>query len=678
MDPRKRALGAFTQLRRFSVRGSAQSPRQSGDFRETVSWKNDCVSPLLPMIDASRIDAFQLFEAVLTACPCGLAALDANRRVELWSPGATRITGWTQEEVLGQACPLFSGLESGFLIAERPGEIRSGDFGWKKRDGTPFAARVQAAAYGTQGGAVLLIHDVTESFDLYAEHLTARQTAAEFVRFRSLLDAAPDAILEVNNGGQIVLANQAAERIFGYSADDLIGAGIEMLVPEANRAAHAQYRSSYMETPGIRPMGTGLRLYARRKDGSQFPAEITLSPMRIEGELHVASAVRDVTEKDDLTGRLRQSAEQAELLFAASPAPCWVYERGTLRFLAVNDEAIRTFGFSREDLLGRTILDLRPVDDHAAILERLAELPEGTAYSGPWPHRCRDGSVIEMDLRSHGVTYDGRPARVVVAHNVTERRRFEAALEDARRKAESASRAKSEFLASMSHELRSPLHTIIGFTELLGEELEGSLNERQKRFVQHIHRDSLHLLALINDVLDLSRIEAGRLEIQPAPFFLRGAVDEAVDTILPQAAAKGIHVDNDVATDLEVVGDRLRVKQVLLNLLSNAVKFTGTSGLVAIGADRLMEGGRVQVVTTVTDTGVGIAPEHRETIFELFRQVGETTRGVREGTGLGLAIVRKLVEQHQGRVWVESEVGKGSRFHFTLPAGGSRWPVRRS
>ncbi len=212
------------------------------------------------------------------------------------------------------------------------------------------------------------------------------------------------------------------------------------------------------------------------------------------------------------------------------------------------------------------------------------------------------------------------------------------------REIERADRLKSEFLASMSHELRTPLHTIIGFSELLGEELEGPLNEKQKRFVQHIHQDSMHLLSLINDILDLSKIEAGRLELRPESFDLATVVRESLSSVRTLADAKMLTIETvlDFPTALEA--DRLRVKQVLVNLLSNAVKFTPDGGKIAVEA-RFQSG---FAVIAVSDTGIGIPREEQQSIFDKFHQVGATAKGVREGTGLGLAITKRLVEEHGG------------------------------
>ena len=228
---------------------------------------------------------------------------------------------------------------------------------------------------------------------------------------------------------------------------------------------------------------------------------------------------------------------------------------------------------------------------------------------------------------------------------------------------ETASRHKSEFLANMSHELRTPLNAIIGFSQVLRQRLFGEINAKQEEYLEDILSSGNHLLSLINDVLDLSKVEAGQVELEITTFSLRAALERGVVTVRERAAESGVGLSVELASDVDLVeGDERRLRQVVFNLLSNAVKFTPAGGTVVVATKRVGTDARV----SVTDTGPGIAPEDQERIFEQFQQtkVGVTER---EGTGLGLALSRRLVELHGGRIWVESEPGRGSRFVFTLP-----------
>ena len=228
---------------------------------------------------------------------------------------------------------------------------------------------------------------------------------------------------------------------------------------------------------------------------------------------------------------------------------------------------------------------------------------------------------------------------------------------------EKATRMKSEFLANMSHELRTPLHTIIGFSELLDEELGGLINPQLRHYVDLIHSDALYLLGLINEVLDLSKIEAGKLELRPETFDVATMLEQALSSIRPLSSAKGIQVAIEVPTSLRLNADSVRFKQVVYNLLSNSVKFTPEAGQIRLEATP--RNGFLEVA--VSDTGIGIPKEEQESIFDKFYQTELGTRVGLQGAGLGLAITKKLVTQHGGRIWVESEPGKGSRFTFTVP-----------
>ncbi len=369
-------------------------------------------------------------------------------------------------------------------------------------------------------------------------------------RFHELIENAPDAILQVDPTGAIVIANRTAELMFGYSREELIGGNVDMFVPEAGRAGHARHRKAFAAAGVTRPMGQGLELYARRKDGIEFPVEISLSPVQTEKGTNVTAMIRDVTERKRVEQEFRS---------------------------------------------------------------------------------LQQGYTTELEARH--------------------------------KEADRLNRLKSEFMASVSHELRTPLHTIIGFAELLAEEGESTFNDKHRRFLHHIQVDSEHLLGLINDVLDLSRIEAGGLNLHTEDISLDSIISEAVNAIRPSAGSKSVTVRADPAPNISVLADPLRMRQILYNLLSNGVKFTEPGGEVAVSS--VADGDFVRI--TVTDTGVGIPTEECEHIFDKFYQVGHTTVGVRQGTGLGLTICKQLVEMQDGKIWVESRPGEGSYFHFTLP-----------
>jgi PAS domain S-box-containing protein len=389
--------------------------------------------------------------------------------------------------------------------------------------------------------------------------------------------------------------------------------------------------------------------------------------------------LRDTTARRRAEQLLRESEERHRKLFDNNPHPTWVFDRETLRFLAVNAAAVRKYGYSSDEFLKMTIKDIRPPEDVPVLLDSVGRVRDGNESIGVWRHRRKDGTNIDVEITSYALSFADRAAEVVVAVDVTQRKRDEAEkrkfidklavsnqeLELRNREVERATRLKSKFLANMSHELRTPLNAIVGFSDLLADETPGELNDKQKRFVNHIKQGSAHLLQLINDILDLSKIEAGQLELRCEDFQLKDTLPEVLSTIRPLAMIKNIQVQQNLKTDFSVHADRVRFKQVLYNLLSNAVKFTPKDGRIDI--DCVEEGNEVCI--SVTDTGIGIRSEDQAVVFEEFRQVEGNTDTANEGTGLGLAITKRLVEQQGGKISLQSEPGKGSRFTFTLPIG---------
>lgn len=395
----------------------------------------------------------------------------------------------------------------------------------------------------------------------------------------------------------------------------------------------------------------------------------------------IYAVARDITERKRGEELLKETEERHRRLFDNNPQPTWVYDRDTLRFLAVNRAAVKKYGYSSDEFLAMTIKDIRPRDDVPQLLKDIGAVRDGDEKIGIWRHRKKDGTDIDVEITSYAMSFAGRAAEVVVAVDVTQRKRDEAEkhkfterlaasnreLELRNREVERATMMKSKFLANMSHELRTPLNAIVGFSDLLAEGTPGQLNEKQKRFVNHIKQGSAHLLRLINDILDLSKIEAGQLELRSEEFLVKDALPEVLSTIHPLAMAKNIRIEQKLESKSLVKTDRVRFKQILYNLLSNAVKFTPKDGRINIGCVDYWD----FVCVSVTDTGIGIRPEDQKVIFDEFRQVEGAADRVQEGTGLGLAITKRLVEQQGGQISVESELGKGSRFTFTLLAAES-------
>lgn len=366
-------------------------------------------------------------------------------------------------------------------------------------------------------------------------------------------------------------------------------------------------------------------------------------------------------------------------------------------FLQVNQALCSFLGYGEAELLGLRTFDITHGEDLERTLFEFDEVKTGRQRLVDVEKRLlrKDGTMVWAHVSGAWLfDQDAAPIHaIVLVQDITtrksaeeeirrlnqdlERRVAERTMElaalntelaERNREVERANRLKSEFLARMSHELRTPMNAIIGFSDLLAEEPEGPLGELYKGYIAHIREGAGHLLELINDVLDLSKIEAGRIDLYHEDLSASEALSEVMSVIRPLAEAKKLQVVGDLPAPLRVYADRTRFKQILYNLLSNAVKFTHEGGRVWVEASR--RGDRVWI--SVSDTGVGIPAEEHAAIFEEFHQVGVTTTGVKEGTGLGLAITKRLVELQGGGILVESEPGQGSRFTFVLPAVGHR------
>lgn len=602
------------------------------------------------MPDWGNVGIVQIPDAVVAVSPDGL--------VLEWNPAAEILYGYGRTEALGRTL-LDLIVPSGrmeearqFDDATRQSRILVYETVRRRKDGSLIHISATSQALTSESG--LFSGLLSTSKDI--THLKLRRDAKLVeAKFREVLESTPDAIVMSNVTGRIVLANSQAEQVFGYAKNELLGQPIELLLPARYRSAHLGHRGAYFVQPRIRTMGAGLELYGLRRDGSEFPVEISLSPIDTEEGAMVMSAIRDIT------ARKRADQKFRDLLEAAPDAMVIVNRTGNI--VLVNSQAVSLFGWKREELLGQQIEMLVP--------ERYRERHGGNRSGFFRTPRTRSmGAGLEL----YGLRRDGTEFPVEISlspieteegllvssaiRDVTERKRFEQTLQE-------ANRMKSVFLASMSHELRTPLNGIIGFSELLYDEKVGPVNGRQKGYLHDVLTSGRHLLQLINDVLDLSKVEAGRMELFTEEVDLASVVEEACLPVVPTAEKKRIVVRRAVDPGLGVVCvDGQKLKQILHNLISNAVKFTDEDGRIDIAAKPSGDG-FFQI--SVTDTGIGIRAEDLHKLFHEFQQLDSGVARRYQGTGLGLALTRKLVELHGGTVEATSEFGKGSRFTVRLP-----------
>jgi PAS domain S-box-containing protein len=349
------------------------------------------------------------------------------------------------------------------------------------------------------------------------------------------------------------------------------------------------------------------------------------------------------------------------------PSMIFIKNAETLKFVRVNRACEEVTGFSREEMIGNTVFDIFPQEDAEFLTAKDQEvLKSGRLLDIPQePVHTKDKGLRVLHARKIPLLdATGKPQFLLgISEDITELKLAQEALVRAKEEAEHSNKFKDQFLSTMSHELRTPLNAVVGFSDLLIEEHYGPLNERQRRYVHHIRTGGKHLLRLINDILDLSKIEAGRLQLAIENVAVDLWFAEVVETMGPLADKKSQALQQHASPDLYVRADATRFKQILMNLVGNAIKFTPAEGTIGLVARRLGDTVRIEV----RDSGPGIAPDQQERIFEAFYRLGQADNGI-EGTGLGLAITRSLVELHGGQMGLESQLGSGSCFYFTLPA----------
>ena len=506
-----------------------------------------------------------------------------------------------------------------------------------------------------------------------AADITDRKRAEEALRaserrFRTLVEHATDAFVLYDERAVIVDVNSQTCANLGYTAEELIGKTAFMLNPELTPAAVEQ---------GLARLAAGelvaSEVRLRRKDGTIFPAETRARQFREGGRAFIISLARELTDRQRAEMALRDSEARFRGTFE-NAAVGISHHDSSGRYIRVNQKLASILGYTLEEMATMTYMDVTHPDDVAATVAQFTALMRGevSSYTGERRRITRTGQIVWVHVTvSLQRDAAGNPIHsIAITQDISERKRLEDELRNAKAAAEAANRAKDDFLANVSHEIRTPMNAILGMTELV---LDTPLAEEQRQLLKTAQSASGSLLGIINDLLDFSRIEAGKLVLESGEFFLRASLADTLRALATRAHWKGLELMCNVTVDVPdaLIGDAGRLRQVLINLVGNAIKFTA-EGEVVVRVDVAPEpalSDEVMLRFSVRDTGIGIAKEKQEPIFRAFEQEDSSTTKRYGGTGLGLTIAARLIALMGGQIGVESEPGRGSTFTFTARFG---------
>ncbi len=551
---------------------------------------------------------------------------------------------------------------------------------------------------GSFVGRLIVLRDITEQ-----KRVVEAMQASE-IRKGAILSTALDAIITMDQQGTILEFNPAAEQMFGYKRAEVLNQELAaFIVPPSLREQHRQGLARYLATGDGSVIGQRIETTALHVDGTEFPIELAITRIPLDGPPMFTGYIRDITEHKQVmealerareeqaasaseNARLYLEADSQQQYFEALVNICPIAVVRTDvddMIVACNPAFEQLFGFTQEEILDYNLDELVSTPEyHAEAISYTYRAQHGEVVHTTTRRRRKDHTLVDVEVLGAPVVVAGlRVGNFAFYLDITERKQAMEALELARAAAEAANEAKSAFLAMMSHEIRTPMNAVVGMTGLL---LDTSLTDEQREYAETVRASSDTLLTIINDILDFSKIEAGKLELEQQPFDLRECVESALDLLAARATEKGLDLAYllDEQAPGAVYGDVTRLRQILVNLLSNAVKFTEKGEVViSVEAKRIEkeEDGQThgqdrheatfyELHFAVKDTGIGISREGMNRLFRSFSQVDASTTRRYGGTGLGLAISKRLAELMGGTMWVDSESGVGSTFHFTLLA----------
>ncbi len=594
------------------------------------------------------------FQALLEAVPDAIVVHRLPDEIAYVNSRSEALFGYRREELLGRSSDLLipkrfretrrAARQELFRMLFATGESQNGEYLCVARDGREFEVEASVSPLETPDGPVILasIRDTTER----------RKTEA---RFRSLLDSAPDAMVISNKEGVIELTNRQAERLFGFTREEMAGQRVEMLIPERLREDYARDENRFMEGDFERRMGLGLELQARRKDGSEFPVEISFSPLEGPNGISMTAAIRDISERRKSEIRFRA------LLESAPDAMVIVGETGSI--VLANFQTERLFGYTRMELVGQSVDVLVPPDlqsRHGAHRKQFFEAPRQREM-GPGLDLMavrKDGTQFPVEISLSPLEgMDGTSVTAAI-RDISERKLAAQKLAEKMAELRQSNEALEQFAHIASHDLQEPLRMVTSYTQLLSRRYKGRLDADADEFIHFAVDGTQRMKRLIEDLLLYSR--AGRGGPPATRIASQEALQEAIGNLAVAIGESGAQITWDALPDVAAV--ELHLVQIFQNLIGNAMKYRGERPphihISAKAAEK-------EWIFSVADNGIGIEAKYFDRVFVIFQRLHG--QGEYEGTGIGLAICKRILQQQGGRIWVESEPGIGSTFYFSLP-----------
>jgi PAS domain S-box-containing protein len=588
-----------------------------------------------------------------------IVMLDPGGLVTTWNKGAERITGYRSDEIVGRHLSRFYPQADGIQgkpeheLAVAAAEGRCEDEGWRvRKDGTKFWAEVVITPIYNDGGKL-------SGFSKVTRDVSGRREAER--KFKDLLEAAPDAMVVVNQSGEIVLLNLQAEKQFGYRRDELLGQKVKNIIPEgfAERLIADDLRSA--EDALAQQIGTGIELTGRRKDGGEFPIEIMLSPLESAEGILVTAAIRDISVRKAAEKHLAQMEGRYRGLLEAAPDAMVVVNQGG-EIVLLNLQAEKQFGYRRDELLGQKVKNIIPegfaerllADGLRSAEDALAQqIGAGLELTG----RRKDGGEFPIEIMLSPLQSAEGILVTAAIRDITERKRHEKTLQEKNSELQVAVNELDAFSYSVSHDLRAPLRAIDGFSQILLKQYAPLLSEEPRKYLQRVRDNTVQMGRLVDDLLRFSRLGRQPLAKQLVP------TDTIVEQVLREARQQvaGRSVKVSVGDLPQVWGDAALLKQVFTNLIDNAFKYTRLrdDAVIEIGSHKIGD----EQVFLVRDNGVGFDMKYADKLFDVFQRLHRVEDFA--GTGVGLAIVQRIVQRHGGRVWAEAAVDHGASFYFT-------------